>query len=84
MESHRFSKFISRLIDRINISSRLIFVLTLYALLVLSLSLAFVYAPFLALSIIVLMAIVVMERTRIKRGISALNDRLRQRLTKRQ
>jgi hypothetical protein len=77
MPANKFSRFMSRLNDRISISPRLVFLLSLYALFLASLVMTFVYAPFIGLAIIVLLAILVAQRARIRRGFAALFKHLR-------
>ncbi len=77
MHTHKLSRFMSRVNDRISISPRLIFILSLYVLFLISLVMTFLYAPFFGLAILALFAIVVAQRARIRRGAEALIKRIR-------
>lgn len=77
MHTHKRYGFLSKVNDRISISPRLVFILSLYVLFLLSLVMTFLYAPLIGLAIVVLLAILVAQRARIKRGFAALHRRLR-------
>lgn len=77
MHTHKFSRFMTRVNDRISISPRLVFLLSLYVLFLVSLVMTFLYAPFIGLAILILLGILVAQRARIKRGVTVLIKRLR-------
>ena len=66
MLSHRMSRRLSRMVDRISISPRLIIILSAYAIVLMLLSLALLFYPWVVIALSLLAGFVVDKRAWIK------------------